>query len=236
MGTVGVVGKGLAITLTLYLLFTGALALLFLSAFLGTKAFPVEELLWEGVVMCGCYWVWGWGLGFGPSLPSNSGYGFIFLIQEGYGWSPVLQGLNDITQEVLSHLNLWIPLIIFTFTLTSTVSNGSRHLKDPCRKLHSGFRIQAIWKISYILIQILSFCNVNYTVFCVSAPKENHLIPCLSIWWKRRSPFFIKHLILILSWSPIVTILGKLILLSLKVTLTSFQSISKVSQMSFYLV
>ena len=40
-----VVGKGWAITLNLYLLFTSALALLFFSAFLGTRNFLVKELL-----------------------------------------------------------------------------------------------------------------------------------------------------------------------------------------------
>ena len=119
----------------------------------------------------------------------------------------MLQGLHDMTWVVLSLLNLWLPLIIFTFTSTSMVSNGSRHLKYPCRKLHSDFRKQAIWKISYIVIQ--SFCNVNHTVSCVTAAKVNHVIPCLSIRWKSRGSFFINHLILILSWSLIVTTLGK---------------------------
>ena len=41
-GKVGVVGKGWVIILTLYLLFTGALALFF-SAFLGTRVFLVKE-------------------------------------------------------------------------------------------------------------------------------------------------------------------------------------------------
>ena len=54
MGEVGVVGKGWVITLTLYLLFTGALALLFFSAFLGTRVLLVKELLWEGVLANGC--------------------------------------------------------------------------------------------------------------------------------------------------------------------------------------
>ena len=120
----------------------------------------------------------------------------------------MLQGLHDMTWVVLSLLNMWIPLIVFTFTSTSTASNGSRHLKHTCRKLQSGFRIQTIWKISYVVIQ--SFCNVNHTVSCVPAAKVNTVIPCLSIRWKSRGSFFIKHLILILSWSLIVTTLGKL--------------------------
>ena len=70
------------ITLTLNLLFTGALALLFFSAFLDTNLFLVEEFLsWEGVLVCGYNWGWGWGLG--PSLPSSSKYVFIFLIRDG---------------------------------------------------------------------------------------------------------------------------------------------------------
>ena len=70
---VGVVGKGWAITLTLYLLFAGALVLFFFSAILDPGDFLVKELLfWEGVLVCGCDWVWECGLGLGPSLPSNS--------------------------------------------------------------------------------------------------------------------------------------------------------------------
>ena len=143
----------------------------------------------------------------------------------------MLQGLHNMTWVVLSLLDMWTPLTFFTCNSTSTVSNGSRHLKYPCRKLHSDFRIQGIWKISYIVIQ--SFCNVNYTVSCVPAAKVNYVIPCSSIMWKSRGSFFIKHLFFILSWSLIVTNLGKLILLSLKVTLTSIHSISRVSQMQF---
>ena len=66
-GEVGLAGIGWVITLTLYLLFPGALALLSLSAFLGTMVFLVKEFpSWEGVLVCGCDW--GWGLGLGPSL------------------------------------------------------------------------------------------------------------------------------------------------------------------------
>ena len=70
---------------------------------------------------------------------------------------------------------------------------------------------------------------VIYTVSCVTVAKATHAIPCLSIRWKSKGSLFIKHLILILSQSLIVTTLDNLILLSLKVTVTSFQSISKVS-------
>ena len=78
MGEVGLADIGWVITLTLKLLFTGALALLFFSAFLGTKVFLVETFLsWEGVLVHGCDWVWG------PSLPSSSRYVFIFLTKDG---------------------------------------------------------------------------------------------------------------------------------------------------------
>ena len=59
---VGAVGKGWVITVTLYLLFTGVLALLFFSAIFGARVFLVKELLLEGVLVHGCNWVWGWGL------------------------------------------------------------------------------------------------------------------------------------------------------------------------------
>ena len=49
---------GWAITLTFYLLKTGALVLLFLSAILGPGVFLVKGLLlWEGVLLLGCDWV-----------------------------------------------------------------------------------------------------------------------------------------------------------------------------------
>ena len=70
MGTavLEVVGKGSENTLTLYLLFTGTLVLLFFSAIMGPGIFLVKELLfWEGVLVHGCDWVWGWGLGLGTS-------------------------------------------------------------------------------------------------------------------------------------------------------------------------
>ena len=72
-------------------------------------------------------------------------------------------------------------------------------------------------------------CSVIYTVFCVPVTKVYHIIPCFNIMWKSNGCLFIKHLTLILSWSLNVTTLGKLILFSLKVTVTSFQSISHVS-------
>ena len=50
-----VVCKGWAITLTLHLLFTGALVLLFLSAILGPGVFLVMQLFFlEGVLVHGC--------------------------------------------------------------------------------------------------------------------------------------------------------------------------------------
>ena len=60
MGKVGLAGISWVITLTLKLLFTGTLALLFFSTFLGTKVFLVNEFLsWEGVIVHDCDWGWG---------------------------------------------------------------------------------------------------------------------------------------------------------------------------------
>ena len=81
---VGVVGKGWAITLTLYLLFAGTLVLLFFSIILGPGDFLVNGLLFcGGVLVYGCDWVWSWDLGSGPRLPSNYRYVFIFWMREG---------------------------------------------------------------------------------------------------------------------------------------------------------
>ena len=75
------------------------------------------------------------------------------------------------------------------------------------------------------------FCSVIYTVSCVSVAKVNHVIPCFSMKLKSKGSLFISCLILILSWSLMVTTLGKLILFPLKVTVTSLQSIYNVSHM-----
>ena len=76
-------------------------------------------------------------------------------------------------------------------------------------------------------------CSVIYTVSCVPVAKVYQVNPCFSIRWKSKGSLLIKHLTLILSCSLTVTTLGKLILFSLKVTVTSFQSISNVSYMYF---
>ena len=52
MGEVGLAGIGWAITHTLNLLFTGALALFFFSAFLGTRVFVVNSFC--QVIRCWC--------------------------------------------------------------------------------------------------------------------------------------------------------------------------------------
>ena len=147
-----------------------------------------------------------------------------------------LQGLQDMICVMWSLLNVWIPFIVLTFTSTSTVSCGNRHLKYPCTRLHSDIKMQAIWKIIYIVLYSSLFalsyidcCLLSYTVSCVLKVKVNHVIPCLSITWKSSGSLFNMHLILIFSLSLIVTILGKLILLSLKVTLTSFQCYDLIS-------
>ena len=173
---------------------------------------------------------WVWGQACLPALGMSSSS----LLRMDRDGALCSMGLHDMTWVVLSLLNVWILLIVFTFTSMSTVSNGSRHLKYPCRKLLLDLRIQTIWKISCIAIQ--SFSNVNHMVSCVATAKVNHVIPCLSIMWKSRGSFFIKHLILILSWSLIVTTLGKLILLSLKVTLTFSSLILEYLKCNFYLI
>ena len=72
--------------------------------------------------------------------------------------------------------------------------------------------------------------GIIYTVSNVPVARVYCISPCFSIRGKSNGFLFIKCLTLILSWSLIVTTLGKLILFSLKITVTSFQSISNVSQ------
>ena len=68
-----------------------------------------------------------------------------------------------------------------------------------------------------------------HIVSCVPGAKVNHVIPCFNIRWKSKGSLFINCLTLLLSWSLIIMTLGKSILPPLKVTVTSFQSISSVS-------
>ena len=68
-----------------------------------------------------------------------------------------------------------------------------------------------------------------YTVSCIPIAKVNYIIPRFNIRWKSKGSLFISHLTLILSWSLIIATLGKSVLSPLKVTVTSFQSISNVS-------
>ena len=93
---------------------------------------------WEGL-----NWILGdWG--FRPNFPSNSKNVLIFLMIVGWGQSLVLHGVHLINWDVLSLLNTCVPCIEVIFTSMSTALIGRQHLKKPCRKLHLGFRMQAI--------------------------------------------------------------------------------------------
>ena len=93
---------------------------------------------WEGL-----NWLLGdWG--FRPNFPSNSKNVLIFLMIVGWGWSLVLHGVHLINLDVLSLLNTCVPCIEVIFTSMSTALIGRCHLKKPCRKLHLGFRMQAM--------------------------------------------------------------------------------------------
>ena len=83
----------------------------------------------------------------GPILFSTSRKVFIFLTMVGCRQSLVVQGMHLISWVVLSLLKMCIPCIDMTLTSMSTTSTGSLHLKNPCRKLHSGWSRHAISKI-----------------------------------------------------------------------------------------
>ena len=120
-----------------------------------------------------------------------------------------------------SLFNICIAFIVFTVTSTSMVSSGSWHQKNPHRKMHWGTRTQAILeKYLYCLLQFLESWK----------PNMNQVIPCFIIMWKSSGSFFIIGLIFNLSLGFSMTDLGRFTLLLLKVTLTSFQSSFKVSQ------
>ena len=119
-----------------------------LNLFLGVALFlfSVESIfLMSGFVsgIGGLNWLTGAGIT-GPILFSTSKKVFIFLIKLGCGQSLVVQGMHLISWVVLSLLKMCIPCIDMTLTSMSTTSTGSLHLKNLCRKLHSGWSRHAI--------------------------------------------------------------------------------------------
>ena len=114
----------------------------------------------------------GWGIG--PIFPSTFRNVFIFLTIVGQGQSLMLHGVHLINCVILSLLKMCIPCIEVIFTSTSTTSTGSRHLKQPCRKLHSDCRMHAILKD-------IKNPFLIYTISGNSVSKVNHFIPCLII-------------------------------------------------------
>ena len=80
----------------------------------------------------------------GPILFSSSRKVFIFLTMVRCGQSLVVQGMHLISWVVQSLLKMCIPCIDMILTSMSTTSTGSLHLKNPCRKLHSGWSRHAI--------------------------------------------------------------------------------------------
>ena len=151
----------------------------------------------------------------GPILFSTSRKVFIFLTVVGYGQSFIIQGVHLISWVVLSLLKMCIPCIDVTLTSMSTTSTGSLHLKNLCRKLHSGWSRHAISKMK---------CSRIYTV-----SKLDHIIPCFIIIWKFHVSLLIILLTFILSHILIMTNCGNFILLLLNDSLILSQFISKVS-------
>ena len=85
----------------------------------------------------GLNWLTGAGI-IGPILFSTSRKVFISLTIVECGQTFMLQGVHLISWVVLSLLKMCIPCIDVTSTSTSTTSTGSLHLKNLCKKLHSG--------------------------------------------------------------------------------------------------
>ena len=96
----------------------------------------------------GLNWLFGMDVGMdGPILFSTSKKVFIFLMMLGCGCMLFVHGTHLVNCVVQSCLYKWVPCIDMTFTSTSTTSTWSLHLKNLCRKLHSGWRWQAILSI-----------------------------------------------------------------------------------------
>ena len=85
---------------------------------------------WRPELANGC---WNWA-----HLTLHLQKGLNYLIIVGWVWSLVLQGVHLISCAVWPLLNMCVPCIDVIFTSMSTTSTGSLHLKNPCKKLHSG--------------------------------------------------------------------------------------------------
>ena len=99
-------------------------------------------------------------------------------------------------------------------------------LKKSCSKfIHNYFDINLLswlFKLFQVWVPLLYYYS-----------KGNHAITCFSIKCKSKGSLLTRHLILNLSLYGMMTEAGKIILFSVRVGLTSFQSISKMSQIQF---
>ena len=127
----------------------------------------------------------------------------------------MVQGMHLISWVVLSLLKMCVPYIDVTLTSTSTSSTGHLHLKNSCRKLHSGWSRHVISKKK---------CSRIYTV-----SKLYHVIPCFTIILKFHVSLLIILLTFILSCILNLTNCGNFISLLLNDSLMLSQFISKVS-------
>ena len=166
------------------------------------------------------------GLGLkGLSLPLLSSLSVsIFFFSKGTDFIHLLQGLQVADFVKCSFLNVCKPLSIHTVSSTSVVCSGRVQQKNLNRKSQVGFSSQAI------------VCKNIYAGF-IQFLLEDHWKPMWTNsslvlkWCERVMVLSIICLILNLSLNFMVTDFGKFILFPLKIMLTSFQSISIISQM-----
>ena len=101
--------------------------------------------------------------GFRPNFPSNSKNVLIFLMIVGWGWSLVLHWIHLINWDALSSSEYMCPCIEVIFTSVSTAPIGRWHLKKPCSKLYSGFRMEV-----HLEVKTLKFYSGTYTTSGIS--------------------------------------------------------------------
>ena len=133
--------------------------------------------------------------------------------------------------EYLAWSSLSLPHLLFLLVVDTRSIHGENCIQDIRYMISGKLASLSMWNFRVLVMLI---CSVIYTFSCVPVTKVYHVILCFSIRWKSSGSLFIKCPNFNLSWSLIVTPLGKLTLFSLKVTLTSFQSISNVSKCHFY--
>ena len=113
-----------------------------------------------------------------------------FLGQDFLSLVGFFHGLNFSLCFSVSSINVWLPVLVLTFTTRSTTSSGRSHVKKPFLKLHLEFRDLAMFSKTYIKHNIIASCLINFTqtilIIIVTNTKisrfQDQAKPCLALF------------------------------------------------------